>query len=293
MNRSPFAQATARLGPGLKAVLGIIAVVGLLEAVLVNWVGFKEAWEFLVCTPGTVLRGQLWRLVTAGVLTDITHPAGLVFTLLGLYFLSPDLETRWGTRRFVWFLVLSVVAGNLLAIAVDRVAPDSLGLLHPFALYGAGAALVGTAIAWGVNNRDAQVNLMMVLPVRGQTLVYITIGGCFLYLLYQGDVEGFGGVITGLTLVGEPSALRRGYLRLKLAFLRARSGQPQGQGWSGGGRVTAADIVRSKGPMLKKPRGDRPPLRVVEGGQGRHGDDDGDKSEKKKSEPPKDKRYLN
>jgi membrane associated rhomboid family serine protease len=289
MNRSPFAQATSRMGPGLKAVLAIIAAVGLLEALLVNWVGFKEAWEFLVCTPGTVLRGQLWRLVTAGVLTDITHPAGLVFTLLGLYFLSPDLETRWGTRRFVWFLVLSVVAGNLLAIGIDRIAPDSLGLLHPFALYGAGAALVGTAIAWGVNNRDAQVNLMMVLPVRGQTLVWITIGGCFLYLLYQGDVEGFGGVITGLTLVGEPSALRRGYLRLKLALLRARSGQGQGgQGWTGSGRVTAADIVRSKGPILKKPRGDRPPLRVVQGGQGGH---EGDAE--KKTEPPKDKRYLN
>jgi membrane associated rhomboid family serine protease len=124
MNRSPFAQATSRLGPGLKAVLGIIAVVGLLEALLVNWVGFKEAWEFLVCIPSMVLRGQVWRLVTSGVLTDFSHPMDLVFTLVGLYFLSPDLETRWGTGRFLWFLVLSIVAGNVLAIGIDRVAPD-------------------------------------------------------------------------------------------------------------------------------------------------------------------------
>ena len=278
MNRSPFAQATSRLGPGLKGVLAVIAAVGLLEALLVNWVGFKEAWLFLVCVPDLVLRGQVWRLLTAGVLTDINHPMGLLFTLVGLYFLSPDLERRWGTPRFLWFLALSVVIGNALAIGVDRVTSESFGLLHPGVLYGASSALVGTAIAWGVINREAQVNLFMVMPVRGQTLVWITIGGCFLYLLYQGDVAGFGGVVTGLTMVGEPSAMRRAYLRLKLALLRSRSGR---------GRVpTAADIVRSKSPILKR-RGDRPPLRVVQGGQA---DDAG---RDRKSEPPKDKRYLN
>ena len=52
-----------------------------------------------------------------------------------------------------------------------------------------------------------------------------------------------------------------------------------------GGVPTAADIVRSKGPILRKARGDRPPLRVVQGGQA----DEHDKA----NEPPKDKRYLN
>jgi hypothetical protein len=115
----------------------------------------------------------------------------------------------------------------------------------------------------------------MVLPVSGKSLIWITIAGCCLFLLYQGDVADFGGVVTGLTMVGEPSAMRRAYLRLRLAMLRR----------SVGGRVpTAAEIVRSKGPILKKGRGDRPPLRVVQGGQGGQGHDD---------DPPKDKRYLN
>src|SRR5580704_15840721 len=124
MNRSPFAQATSRLGPGLKGVLGVIAGVGLFEALLVNWVGLKEAWLLLACFPDKVIHGQVWRLLTAGVLTDITHPMGLLFTLVGLYFLSPDLERRWGTRRFLWFLGLSVVIGNMLAIAVDQITAD-------------------------------------------------------------------------------------------------------------------------------------------------------------------------
>jgi hypothetical protein len=169
------------------------------------------------------------------------------------------------------------VIGNVLAIAVDAITPMSLGLLHPPLLCGATAALVGTAVAWGMNNREAQVNLFMIMPVRGQTLAWITIGGCFLYLLYQGDVAGFGGVVSGLTMVGEPSAIRRAYLRLRLAFLRRQSG--------GGGPITAADILRSKGPILRK---GKPPLRVVQGGQA----DDSARGESDKR-APKDKRYLN
>ena len=209
MKPGPFSQLTARLGPGLKFVLAAIAIVGLLEALLTHWMGMAEAWQFLVCTPEGVMSGQLWRLLTAGFLTDISHPMGLLFTLVGLYFLSPDLERRWGTPRFLWFLAASVVLGNLLAIGVDWLAPASLGLLHPRMLFGAEAALVATAIAWGVSNQAQQVLLFMVLPVSGRSLIWITIGGCFLYLLYMGDVASFGGVATGLTLAGEPSLLRR------------------------------------------------------------------------------------
>jgi membrane associated rhomboid family serine protease len=275
MNRSPFAQATSRLGPGLKGVLGVIGIVGLLEALLVKWVGMQGAWDHLVCTTDDVLHGQVWRLLTAGVLTDITHPMGLLFTLAGLYFLSPDLEKRWGTRRFLLFLGASTVLGNLLGVGVDRLAPAGLHLLHPPDFFGAGAALTGTAIAWGINHRDDQILLFMILPVRGQTLIWITIGGCFLYLLYLGDMTGFGGVVTGLTMVGDPSALRRAYLRVKLGFLRRRYDRHDGP-------ISAADIVRSKGPIL---RSGRPPLRVVKGGQA------DERAEPR--DPPKDKRYLN
>ena len=271
MSQGPISQLTARLGPGLKFVLATIAIVGLLEALLAHWMGMAEVRQFLVCTPEGVMSGQLWRLLTAGFLTDISHPMGLLFTLLGLYFLSPDLERRWGTGRFLWFLAASVVLGNVLAISIDWLAPASLSLLHPRVLYGAEAALVGTGIAWGVSNQAQQVLLFMVVPVSGRALIWITIGGCFLYLLYMGDIESFGGVVTGLTLAGEPSLFRRAYLRAKLAMLRRRTG----------GRIpTAYEIARSKEPILRK----RPPLRVVQGGQA---------DDAKEPREPRDKRYLN
>jgi membrane associated rhomboid family serine protease len=279
MSRNPLSEITSRLGPGLKGVLIAIAATGLLQALLVNWLGIEDVLLALVCIPEKVIHGQIWRLLTAGFLTDISHPGELIFTLIGLVFLSPDLERRWGTRRFLVFLALSVIVGNLLAIGVGLVAPDGLHLLHRSALYGANAALVGTAIAWGVCNRDQTVNFFMIFPMTGRTFVWLTVVGCSLYLLFQGEVAGFGGVITGFTLVGEPSALRRAYLRLRLAVLRGQ----------GGRTPTAADILRSKGPILRR-SGDRPPLRVVKGG---HSDEAGARQKGGSDDPPKDKRYLN
>src|SRR5579862_4806178 len=136
----PLAQVTSKLGPGLKFTLATIAIVGLLEALLTHWMGMTETWAALACIPEEVLKGQIWRLVTSGFLTDITHPSGLIFTLVGLYFLSPDLERRWGTARFLWFLAACVALGNVLSIAIDWVAPAAFPLLHPHLLYGADAA---------------------------------------------------------------------------------------------------------------------------------------------------------
>ena len=90
MKPGPFSQLTARLGPGLKFVLAAIGIIGLLEALLTHWMGMAETWQFLVCTPEGVMSGQLWRLLTAGFLTDISHPMGLLFTLVG---------ENWTTQR--------------------------------------------------------------------------------------------------------------------------------------------------------------------------------------------------
>jgi len=114
--------------------------------------------------------------------------------------------------------------------------------------------------------------------VSGRALFWVTVGYCVLGVIYppaslpEGMVAPFGGVLTGVLLSGDPSPLRRAYLRVKLALLRGR-----------GGRVPTAHEIAFG---TKPPRhGRRPPLRVVQGGQGGSSGDGDD--------PPKDKRYLN
>jgi membrane associated rhomboid family serine protease len=263
-------------GPVLRAFLIALVVLGVGGALLVNWTSWGgEGFLKLACIPDRVIKHfELWRLFTAGLLTSpqgsVSH---LFFTLIGLYFLSPDLEKRWGSSRFAWFLVVSLSFGFLAGCAVA-----SLGLtnpiFHPTIMYGATAAITAIAVAWARENADLEVRLFFVVPIKGRYLFWFTLLYCVLGVVYAGQMsEGviapFGGVLVGMALGGSPSMLRRTYLQLKLALLQRRAGTAPRTGPK---------------PSARRSRAAGPPLRVLQGGL---------EDELRKREPPKDKRYLN
>jgi membrane associated rhomboid family serine protease len=263
-------------GPVLRTFMIALVVLGIGWALLVNWTGWgAEGFLKLACIPDRVFgHFELWRLFTAGLLTSpqgsVSH---LFFTLIGLYFLSPDLERRWGSARFAWFLVASLTIGFLAACGVARLGLTN-PIFHPAVMYGATAAITAVAVAWARENSELEVRLFFVVPVKGKYLFWFTILYCVLGVVYadqmsEGVVAPFGGVLTGMALGGSPSMFRRTYLKLKLALLQRRAG--------GAPRVGPR-------PPPRKPRTSGPPLRVLQGGL---------EEELRKREPPKDKRYLN
>jgi membrane associated rhomboid family serine protease len=271
-----------RPGPVLKAVLIALVVFGVLGAILVNWGPSwgKAAFLALVFVPDRVSHLELWRFLTSGLLSSPSVSAGpLVFTLLGLYFLSPDLERRWGSRRFAGFLAASIVLGNVVAYAVGRLTFLSSSVFHPELMFGATAAITAVAVAWSRENAELEVRLMFFLPIKGKHLFWITIVYCIVEVVWSAELtEGvmapFGGIVAGMTLAGgrgSPSMLRRAYLRIKLALLRRRAAGP---------------MSLATRPAARKARasGGAPPLRVLPGGL---------EEELRKREPPNDKRYLN
>lgn len=281
MDGSPFAG-FRKPGPALRTTMIVLAVVGLVNALLCNWIpGGTVVFENLTLQLDAIKSGQWWRLYglfTSGFLTLPSTSSGishLFFTIIGLYFLSTDLEARWGSWRFVRFLFASVISGSLLVMLFDFIAPSAARIFHPIdPLFGASAALAGTAVAWSREHQDSQVRLFFVLPVMGRWLLWITIGFCFLELLYtqpiyEGRLAPFGGVFAGLLLGGSPSVVRRIYLNMKLWVLR-RSGAPRVQ-------------IQLEDRPPKKPRSGGPPLRVVMGGA----------EDPLAKRPPKDKRFLN
>lgn len=273
-------MAFPRPGRALKGLLLAIGGLGIATAVLVNYVpGGERVFLALACSTDAVTHGQVWRLFTAGLLTSPESLGHLVFVLLGLYFLSPDLEQRWGAARFLRFFFTSLVVGFLLSIAVDMVAPPSAPAgFHPRLMYGASAAIAAISVAWSRIHAQLRVNLFFFLPVTGKQLFWVTIGFCALGLIYpasmpEGVAAPFGGVITGLLLGGTPSVARSLYLRVKLALLRRRATSV-----SRGGETP----LTPRSSATKKSEG--PPLRVVQGGL---------EDELRKRRPPKDKRFLN
>jgi membrane associated rhomboid family serine protease len=279
-----------RPGRALKGLLILLAVVSLVSAIIKFWLpggetGHHLIHDWLAFHPTRVFK-EPWLLVamfTSGFLTvGLKH---IFYSLIGLYFLSPDLERRWGGARFIRFIVTSMVVGNLLVLLVDQL-PTNNPIFHPDAFprsivgcFGPGAALAATAIAWSRENQNAQVRLFLVLPVGAKLLFWVTIAFCVLGVVYHEDVpEGafgpIGGVMVGMLMSGSPSLARSLWLRLRLANMRRK-----------GAAISVDDILEPPSrprPTTKRKGG--PPLRVVPGGL---------EDELKNRKPPKDKRYLN
>ncbi|WP_394821095.1 rhomboid family intramembrane serine protease [Pendulispora albinea] len=271
--------ALPRPGPGLKALLLVVGALGILEAIAYSYIpGGRSFFLALACSTDDVLNGQIWRPFTAGLLTRPDALGHLLFTLVMLYFLSPDLERRWGTWRFLRFVGAAMVFGFVLSMGIDAAIPGGTRALHPPIMYGAGAAIAAIAIAWSKLNAQAQVRLFFFIPVSGKQFFWVTIGFCLLGIVYpdgvpEGMLSPFGGVLVGILLGGTPSLLRQAYLRIKLGLLRRRVGAP----------AIPLSPPSTKGKS-NPPRRGAPLLRVVQGGA-----DD----ELRKRRPPKDKRYLN
>jgi membrane associated rhomboid family serine protease len=274
-----------RPGKALKLLLGLVAALSILGWIVVNWApgGAKgvEAFLWVACSKDAILSEsipRIWTLLTAGLFTRPSGPGAaqdLLWTLVGLYFFSPDLEKRWGAGRFLRFIAFSIVSGFVLSIAIDALAPPHLQIFHPHVMFGAGAAITATLVAWSRQNANATVRLFFVLPVKGSWFFWLAVFYCVAGVLAwdpqndAGVVAPFGGIMTGLLLSGTPSVARTLYLRAKLAVLRKQA--------------TPADRPSSPRPS-RTSRSGGPPLRVVYGGL---------EDELKKRKPPKDKRYLN
>lgn len=275
-----------RPGRTMKGVLIAIAVFAIAGAVIVNWLpggqrGF-ELYSWLRFDPAAFLgrRGfpRFWTLVTSGVLSATDHVSHPIFSLIGLYFLTPDLEKRWGGARILRFLLISVAMGNLFVLA-------ALALRVPIAPglgIGPLAAITATAIAWSKEHKDQQIRFMLFVPMSGRVLYWLTIALAFLYVVfteiqYEGTAAPLGGVAAGLLFGGSPSPARALWLRVKLALLRRKGGGLTVE------QLLDDDFRRPRTPPKKSSR-KAPPLRVVQGGL----DDD-----LKGRKPPKDKRFLN
>ena len=264
----------------MKALLGILGALALLGAIVVNWAPGGEsglrAFLWLTFDPRhpAALLSKPWTLLSSGLVTSPEGISHALWALLGFYFLTPDLESRWGTARLFRFLAASIALGNL-AVLASAMLPVDKAVFHPPFVFGPMAAITAVAIAWAKENTHRQIRFMFFLPMSGRGLLYLTVGLAVLSLVFlQGSPEGavapLGGVVAGLALGGTPSPARTLWLRLRLSFLRRQHGG-----------VTVSDILEGR----TKSGSGKPALRVVSGGR--------DESDLERRKPPTDKRYLN
>jgi membrane associated rhomboid family serine protease len=252
-----------RPGKALLFAMGLLLFIWIAFAVAINHGNLDErAFLLFAGNSRAILRGEIWRLLTAGLIHQPIGSQGvshIVMVLLGLYFLGAPLEEQWGPKRFAVFLAGCTVFGFLAQLAAEAVFPSAIGQEYWFGGIGAVEAV---AVAWALSNRGQVVRLFFVLPVSATGLLFFVIGVSALAVIarsqsFEGLVTPFGGMLGGYLFgAGSTPPARRLWLKLRYLFLLAR----------------AARYRRS-----------RPDLRVIPGGE----------QGAPRPKPEADKRWLN
>ena len=149
--------------------------------------GYAGAVERFGVSRETVMRGEFYRLVTAGFLhLGLLH---LAMNMLSLYFLGRLVEPALAQRRSWSFPVLyvgSLVGGSIGAMLLD---PVSLAVGASGAIYGLLGAAVGIPLRRGLGWNSAGVGPWIALNlVFSATVPGVSLGGHI------------GGLIAGLLL---------------------------------------------------------------------------------------------
>ena len=258
-----------RPGKALLWVMGALVSIWVMFAVAINYGGLdKEVFYLFAGNTQAILHGEIWRLFTAGLMHFPSGGAGvshLLTVLLGLYFLAPTMESRWGSKRMLFFLMACLVTGFLAQLCFEALMPRSVvASLGQAYWFGATGAIEGIAVAWALSHRGQVVRLFFVLPVTSTGLLVFVIGfSVFLVLANDQRPEGlitpFGGMLGGYLFgAGTPSPARRLLLKARYFFIARRA---------------------------SKARANQPKLRIIEG--------KGGDSPPMGRRPPTDKRFLN
>jgi membrane associated rhomboid family serine protease len=161
-----------------KVILIVMGVVFLLSNIL-KATGTADLVGLFGLSPAMFFSGHIYELITyplmAGGIFDI------LFNGLLLWFIGSELESQWGMRRYLYFLLTSTIGSGIIYLLVASVFLSSNGLFsYPlYGMHGAGAAL---CLAYAVINPDRIFTFMLIFPMKAKYFCMILVG----MLLFNG-----------------------------------------------------------------------------------------------------------
>ena len=127
----------------------------------------SPVFQFSAMATGPVMKGQVWRLITAQYLHwSFGH---ILMNMLGLYFLGRALERDWGSKRFYFIYLISGTLGMLFYMVLTLI-----GWL-PIRGVAAGASgcVLGLLGACAVRYPHAEVLIYFLFPIKIRTAALV------------------------------------------------------------------------------------------------------------------------
>jgi membrane associated rhomboid family serine protease len=189
----------------VKRLILVYAAIYLLMVVTEVAFPFAHDWArvYLGLIPKLVVHGMVWQLITYSFLHfQLLH---LLFNALALWMFGSQLESDWGSKRFVEYYFFCTVAAALTTVAVSYIHVP--GLSPVTTTIGASGGIYGLLVAFGVLYGESEI-MMFPLPFLIKAKYFVW-GIVFLTLV--GAIQETGGVANFAHLGG----LLFGYLYLK------------------------------------------------------------------------------
>ncbi len=194
--------------PVVKWLIGICVVVWLVLQIIVEkyFLDSPSITYGLGLVPLSVIeKFFVWQVFTYQFLhsANVFH---IVFNLLLLWWLGSELESRWGSKLFLAFYLISGTGAGVLYIFVMALHGWITGTFTGWTVpvVGASGAVFGLMLAYGVLFGERIVYFMMVFPMRAKWFVII-LGAVEVATLLNSGIGGsqeanlahLGGIVSG------------------------------------------------------------------------------------------------
>lgn len=123
--------------------------------------------EWFELDTSKVLRGQVWRIVTAGFCHDASGIWHLLFNMLFLYWFGKRLESRYGSTEFCCFYFASLLVSSFAYMALDFYS----GIMVP--AIGASGAVWGVVALYAALYPYDRIYVYFLFPVQIRFLALI------------------------------------------------------------------------------------------------------------------------
>ena len=158
-----FARNHPRFGiPNLMKVLVIGNIIVYFLARFSSW----SALSFLAFDPASVLRGEIWRIITFIFVPNNFSPFALILSLYFYYFIGNLLEQQWGTPKFNLYYFSGVVLTILTSVIATLVTGVSQTVMGTYYVN------MSMFLAFAALYPDMQVLLFFIIPIKVKWLAW-------------------------------------------------------------------------------------------------------------------------
>lgn len=157
----------------INKVILIGAVVGFISTAILKAIGAFSLVSFLGLSSNGLASGLIFQLITYPFVE--VQLMSVIFNCLILWFIGSELESQWGQKIYLRFLLMIVLGVGLIFGLVNLLFFFGTPV-HFTSLYGLSGINFALLIAYSMLFPDRQMAFMMLFPMRARTFCWILVG---------------------------------------------------------------------------------------------------------------------